>query len=224
MPDRTKRASASETYIFSGLKILATFAYIYNQCSFLSLLNMVWRYKRQYTDKTTALRKSMYYASELRKCLHFHILSFFLSILSIFCWYTLYSWYFVGTNNMLVGLQCTYTNSEKNIMGVQLPPAQPMWPWVSIPGGGGWGGYIPNILGGGMACIIIPPPNISRMNVILYRQNIWSTNRIMKEIAGLECRNTRKKICSLCSLGYMDYLDVGVLPAVCEAFIVPCHR
>ena len=27
---------------------------------------------------------------------------------------------------------------------------------------------------------------------------------------------------SLCSLAYIDYLDVGVLPAVCEAFIVPC--
>ena len=44
--------------------------------------------------------------------------------------------------------------------------------WVSIPGG--WGDISPpNILGGGMACIIIPPPpNISRLNVILYRQNI----------------------------------------------------
>ena len=42
------------------------------------------------------------------------------------------------------------------------------------PGGGG-GGYTPppNISGGEMACIIIPPPpNISRLNAILYRQNI----------------------------------------------------
>ena len=31
-------------------------------------------------------------------------------------------------------------------------------PWVSIPGGMGGGIYPPNILGGGMACTIIPPP------------------------------------------------------------------
>ena len=30
-------------------------------------------------------------------------------------------------------------------------------------------------------------------------------------------------VAPLCSLAYVDYLDVGVLPAVCEAFIVPCH-
>ena len=35
--------------------------------------------------------------------------------------------------------------------------------------------------------------------------------KIMKEIAGIECRNAK------------NYLDVGVLAAVCEAFIVPYH-
>ena len=33
-----------------------------------------------------------------------------------------------------------------------------------------------------------------------------------------KCKNLPR---SLCSLAYIDYLDVGVLPAVCEAFIVP---
>ena len=65
-----------------------TSAYIYNQCSFLSLL-MVWHYKRQYADKTLTWRKSMHMrvsgASELRKFLHFHNQK--LLFLSIFCWY-----------------------------------------------------------------------------------------------------------------------------------------
>ena len=60
-------------------------------------------------------------------------------------------------------------------------------------GGGGDGGYIPppppHILGGGG--LYYHPPNISRYNVILYRQNIWSTNKIMKETAGFECRNAK---------------------------------
>ena len=57
-------------------------------------------YKRQYTDKTLTIIKSMYMrASELRKFSHFYILKrLFLSIL---CWYFRY---FVGTNDMLVGL------------------------------------------------------------------------------------------------------------------------
>ena len=33
-----------------------------------------------------------------------------------------------------------------------------------------------------------------------------------------KCENCPR---SLCSLAYIDYLDVGVLSAVCEAFIVP---
>ena len=39
----------------------------------------------------------------------------------------------------------------------------------------------------------------------------------MKEIAGFECKNAKKFPRSLGSLAYIDYLDVGVLPAVCEA-------
>ena len=42
----------------------------------------------------------------------------------------------------------------------------------------------------------------------------------MKEIAGLECRNAKIFLART----YIDYLDVGVLPVVCEAFIVPCHE
>ena len=101
------RERAPEIHIFSWLKILATSAYIglytlYNQFSSLLLL-MVWRYKRQYTDKTITLRKSRYMrasrTSELGNFLHFHILK--LPFLSIFCWYFRC---YVGTNDMLVGL------------------------------------------------------------------------------------------------------------------------
>ena len=82
---------------------------------------MVW-YKRQYTDKTLTLRKFMCMraseASELRKFWYFYILK--LLLLSIFCRYIRY---FVGTNDMLVGLHVP-TNfpmyrqkSEKALLG-----------------------------------------------------------------------------------------------------------
>ena len=59
MRERVKRASASEIYVFSGLKI---HLHTYNQCS------GIWHYKWQYmTDKTLTLRKIYEYASELRK-------------------------------------------------------------------------------------------------------------------------------------------------------------
>ena len=57
-------------------------------------------------------------ASELRKFSHFYILK--LLFLSIFCWYFRY---FVGTNDMLVGLhvathfQMYRQNSEKALLG-----------------------------------------------------------------------------------------------------------
>ena len=62
-------------------------------------------------------------ASELRKFWHFYILN--LLFLSIFCRYI---WYFVGTNDMLVGshvptnFQMYRQNSEKALLGGQLPP------------------------------------------------------------------------------------------------------
>ena len=60
-------------------------------------------YKRQYTNKTLTLREYMIMrargTSELRKFSHFHILKRIFP--SIFCWYFRY---FVGTNDMLVGL------------------------------------------------------------------------------------------------------------------------
>ena len=109
-----------------------TSAYIYNQCSFLSLL-MVWHY--DINDKILTLRKSMYMrasgASELRKFLHFHIQK--LLFISIFCWYFRN---FVGTNDIFVGLhvptdfQIYRQNSEKAL-------------WVGGGGGGGWGAIAP---------------------------------------------------------------------------------
>ena len=113
-------------------KIPSAKKYNQNECSFLSLLMAgrwappcLWYgavYKRQYTDKTLTLRKSMYMqasgASELRVFWHFHILK--LLFLSIFCWHFRY---FVGTNGMLIGLhipthfQMYRQNSEKSIMG-----------------------------------------------------------------------------------------------------------
>ena len=66
-------------------------------------------------------------ASELRKCWHFYILK--LPFLSIFCRYITY---FVGTNDMLVGLhvptnfQMYRQKSEKALLGG---------------GGGGWGQF-----------------------------------------------------------------------------------
>ena len=70
------------------------------------------------------------YASELRKCWHFYILK--LLFISIFC---LYIRYFVGTNDLLVGLHVPTTfqmyrqNSEKALLG-----------------------------GGGGNCPLLPPP------------------------------------------------------------------
>ena len=105
--------------------------YIYNQCIFLLLL-MVWYYiyKRQYTDKTLTLRKCMCMraseASELRKFWYFYILK--LLFLSICCWYIRY---FVGTNDMLVGLhvpinfQMYRQKSEKALLGANCPPPLP---------------------------------------------------------------------------------------------------
>ena len=87
-----------------------------------------------YTDKTLTLRKSMYMrASELRKMFsHFYILK--LLFLPIFCWYFRY---FVGTNDMLVGLhgatnfEMYRQNSEKALLGEgggNCPPAPPPSP------------------------------------------------------------------------------------------------
>ena len=86
--------------------------------------------------QNTTLRESMYMrasgASELRKVSHFHILK--LQFLSVFCWYFRY---FVGTNDMLVGLnvptnfQMYRQNSEKALLRggggaiAPLPPPPP---------------------------------------------------------------------------------------------------
>ena len=64
-----------------------------------------------------------------------------------------------------------------------------------------------------------PLPDIWRLNVISYRQNVWSTNQNNERNSRFwmqKCRKCEKKTLprSLCSLAYLDYLDVGVLPAV----------
>ena len=109
-----------------------TSAYTINAVSFYCL----WYgaiYKRYYTDKTLTLRKCLCMrasgASELRKFWHFYILK--LLFLSIFYRYIRY---FVGTNDMLVGLhvptnfQMYRQKSEKALLGGgggQLPPPPP---------------------------------------------------------------------------------------------------
>ena len=86
MHERAKRASASETYIFSGLKI-HLHTYTINAVPFYYLRYRA-RYKRQYTKQTLTLRKSMNMrasgTSELRQFSHFHILK--LLFPSIFCY------------------------------------------------------------------------------------------------------------------------------------------
>ena len=81
--------------------------------------------ERQFTDKTLTLRQSTYRrASEHTKFSHFYI-DLKLLFLSIFCWYLRY---FVGTNDMLVGLhvptdfQMYRQNSEKALLGCPPPP------------------------------------------------------------------------------------------------------
>ena len=79
---------------------------------------MVWRYYIQtkvYRQNTDFEKKSMYMrvsgASEIRRFSNFYILK--LLFLSIFCWYFRY---FVGTNDMLVGLYVP-TKLRKSIGG-----------------------------------------------------------------------------------------------------------
>ena len=107
---------------FSGLKVHLHIHTI-NAVGYYLWYGVV--YKRQYTDKTLTLRKSMYMrsngASELRKCSHFYILK--LLFLSIFCWYFRY---FVGTK----WHACRLTCSDKF-------PNVPAKLWKSIIGGGG---------------------------------------------------------------------------------------
>ena len=111
----------SETYIFSCLKLHLHAYYTINAVSFYYLWYGA-MYKWQYTDKTLTSWKSMYMwasgASELRTFWHFYILKVLFP--SIFCWYFRY---FVGTNDMLVGLPCTDkfpnvpTKLRKSIIG-----------------------------------------------------------------------------------------------------------
>ena len=79
--ERAKRASTSETYIFSGLKI---HLHTYIQSTAVPFITY-WGY----TDKTLTLRKIYGYASELRKCSHFHTLK--RQFPSICCWYFRYT-------------------------------------------------------------------------------------------------------------------------------------
>ena len=116
------RASASETYIFGSQNTCYICIHIRSsRCPCI----IAWGYKWQYTDKTLTLRKAMYMrvtgASELR-----HIFTLLkLIFLSMFGWYFRY---FVGTNDMLVGLhvptnfQMYRQNSEKKHDWGNCPP------------------------------------------------------------------------------------------------------
>ena len=129
------RYFVSETYLFSGVNNICIHI---QSMQFPSIIyGMMLYYKRQYTDKTLTLRKCMCMrasgASELRKCWRFYILK--LLFLSTFCRYIRY---FVGTNDMLVGLdvptnfQMYRQKSEKALLGgggaiAPLPPPPPLW-------------------------------------------------------------------------------------------------
>ena len=136
------RYFVSDTYLFSGLK-LHLHTYTINAVSLYNLNDSI-------PTKHT-LRNCMYMracgASELRKFSHFHILK--LLFLSIFCWYFKY---FVGTNDILVGLhiptnfQMYGQNSEKALLG-----------------------------GGAISPLPPPPPPLATLMVVGYRSGIWQT-------------------------------------------------
>ena len=92
----------SETYIFSGLKLQSESAWyiIISSMQFPVLTYGMALYTNDsIPTKHWQWSNLCIYASELRKFSHFYILK--LLFLSIFCWYFRY---FVGTNDMLVGL------------------------------------------------------------------------------------------------------------------------
>ena len=131
------RYFVSETYLFSDQSPI-TSAYIYNQCSFLSL-RTVWHYNindsrlcRQNTNIEKIYVHICERAERAKKFSHFHIEK--LLFLSIFCWYVRN---FVGTNDRVVGLhvptdfQMYQQNSEKALLGgggnCPCPPPPPLW-------------------------------------------------------------------------------------------------
>ena len=103
-------------------------------------------------------------------------------------------------------------------------------PAISVAGGGG---------GEGRGAIPPPPPPImlfqsivgtfrnlslqfvSRQTCHLYRQSIWSTNKILKEIAVIECKNARKfsKLARI----YIDFLNVSVLSVYITVVYIQRH-
>ena len=126
MRERAKRASASETYIFSGLKILFTSAYImyiYNHCDINDSIY------RQNTDIDKIYVRASG-GSELRKCSRFHILKL------------IFLQYFVGISDTLsVQMTCICFSAymyrpiskctdktPKSIMGGKCPPPAPTPP------------------------------------------------------------------------------------------------
>ena len=132
MREPAKRASASKTYMYiiSGLEILVTSAYIYNQCSSLLLLMVVRRYKRQYSEQYTNIEKTYVYmraASDLENVRIFTFSN---------CYFLQY---FVGTSDALsVQMTCLSAYMYRQISkctdktpkkhywgGGQLPPCPP---------------------------------------------------------------------------------------------------
>ena len=62
---------------------------------------------------------------------------------------------------------------------------------------------------------------VSRQACHLYRQSIWSTNKILKEIAVLECKNARK--CSKLARIYIDFLNVSVFSVYITVVYIQRH-
>ena len=103
----------AETYIFSGLKLI---------CICICAM-----YKRQYTDKTLTLWKSMYICE---RALNFLPFLHTKSAISLNILLVIYFRYFVGTNDMLVGLHVP-TNFQMYLQN-SLPPPPPWLRYIVL--------------------------------------------------------------------------------------------
>ena len=103
----------------------------------------------------------------------------------------------------------------------------PTHPSMDVDRGGGGGGGVGDISpsryfrwGDGLYYHPPPPPNISRLNVILYRQNICEVpTKIVKETAGFECRNAKK------FLARIHIISIISMWVSCRQFVrrLKCH-
>ena len=63
--------------------------------------------------------------------------------------------------------------------------------------------------------------HVCRQACHLYRQSIWSTNKILKEIAVLECKNARTF--SKLARSHIDFLNVSVLSVYITVVYIQRH-